>query len=1120
MSIQFIVGRAGTGKSQYCFERIQQNLEQGETVYIITPEQFSFTAEKKLLESVKNKAILQAEVITFQRMAYRILTQIGGITKIPLTDSGKSMLIESILVEKQKQLQFLGRSNENVELVGRMITELKKHAIHLDQLKEIKDQMDNPYLKAKLEDISLLYEQYENRIQGQYIDEEDKLDLLAEGLEKSRLFENTIFYIDEFMGFTKQEYRILNVLMKRAKKVIVTIAAEGLEQDKSQETDIFYSNKETARKLRDIAKKENIKEDPEVILTSCKRFQTKELAHLEKYLYEPKTKVYQEEVENLRLTLAMNPFSEIQMVAKTITKLVREEGYQYRDMAIIAKNMETYSSITKAIFSQYQIPIFMDEKKEISQNVLIQYVLSILEIFAKNWSYEAMFQYLKNGLVPITKEEVFELENIVIKYGIKGKKWYIEEWKLPESEERLAKLNDIRRKIVQPLLEIKQKLGKSKTYQEISKVLYEQILQKEIQEKLQEKQSQLEQMGKLEMAKEYEKSWDILVEVLDELVMVLGEQKVSFEEFDKVLKIGLQNSGLGKIPATCDQVTMGDVDRSRTHKVKVVFMIGLNDGILPSVQKEEGFLKDKDREELKQRGIELAKGTKEALYEDCFNIYKAFTVAEEKLYLSYHSSDSAGKALRPSILLAKIKKIFPTLPEKSDLQQKEDTITTLEATFDRVLEEIRVVSEGKVVPTKWLQICQFYQTNPLWEKRLKRAIKGFVYTNEPNKLRPENLEAFYGNKLETSISQLEQYQRCAFSYYLKYGLQLSEQEQFRIQGLDTGNFMHDVMEAFFDQVLQRHLEIREMTQEQIEQMVISIVNEKLHMPRNYLFSSSAKFMVLTYRLKKVIVTSMKYIIQSLMQSDFQIYGNEVEFHQNKDYPPIVIELEDGKKVEITGKIDRIDIAKSGNDRYIRIIDYKSSVKNIDLNEVVAGLQIQLLTYLGAVTKIEEVIPAGVLYFSLIDPIVKANKNQTDEEIEEEIKKRFKMQGLILADVQVVKMMDHTLEKGASKLVPAYIDASGNLSPKFSSTVTKEQFENLQQYIKVLIRNIAKEILQGNIAVKPYYNRKKKKTPCEYCAYQSICGFQKTQGANYQFIGMQEKEEILAKIKEGNHGLVQ
>lgn len=646
---------------------------------------------------------------------------------------------------------------------------------------------------------------------------------------------------------------------------------------------------------------------------------------------------------------------------------------------------------------------------------------------------------------------------------------------------------------------------------EISKAIYEFLIENGMDRALKNRIKELEELGEIELSKEYKLSWDTLMEVLDEMVLVLKEDTTGFEEYTKILKVGLQNSELGRIPGTCDQVIMGDVERSRTHKVRAVFLVGLNDGVFPSIRKEEGYLNDTDREYLKQKGLELAKGTLESLYEENFNIYKAFSTAEEKLYLSYSSSDPEGKALRPSMLVPKIKKNLVGLREQSDLFQVKQEITTKQATFDELLLQIREYQDGKKIPEIWFSILKIYQKDAEWKDKLQMAIQGLDYTNEPVTLSKENIQKLYGDNLKTSISRLEQYQKCAFSFYLKYGLQLLEKNTFKIESLDTGTFMHDVIDAFFEQVLQRELKLKEMTEEQIQEIVENCINEKLTLAKNYIFTNTPKYQILTKRLKKVILTSMKYIIQSITQSDFEIFGNEVAFRKDANYPPITMTLEDGKKIELTGKIDRIDLATNKEGKYIRIIDYKSSVKNIDLNEVIAGLQIQLLTYLDAITKIEEVIPAGILYFNLIDPMIKSNKNKTEEEIELEIRKKFKMQGIILADVKVVKMMDKTLEKGASNVIPAYIDATENLSPKMSSTVTKEQFGDLQNYMNTIIRQIAKEMLRGNIGLKPYYNTKTKKTPCEYCQYRPICNFNSNKN-EYHYINNQEKPIILEEIK--------
>ena len=584
----------------------------------------------------------------------------------------------------------------------------------------------------------------------------------------------------------------------------------------------------------------------------------------------------------------------------------------------------------------------------------------------------------------------------------------------------------------------------------------------------------------------------------------------------QILKTGLGESKLGTIPMAQDEVTVGDVDRSRSHKIKAVFIIGLNDGMFPSINKAEGFLNDDDREKIKQNGVELAKGTIDRIYEDNFNIYKAFTTAEERIFLSYSSSDMEGKSLRPSVLVSRIKKIFEGLKETSDVIYRKSEISTKENTFKELLINLREFRDGNEIDTKWFDVYNLYNESEEWHEKLASAVKALNYTNTAEKIKKENVEKMYGSTLKTSVSKLEQYSGCPFSYYLKYGLKLNDKETFNVEAVDTGSFMHDVIDNFFGIIEERNINLKEITDEELEKIVAEIVSEKLKLDRNYIFTTTSKYKVLSNRLQKVVTMSVKYIVQSLKQSEFEVFGHELEFGGDGQYKPITVITEDGKKVEITGKIDRVDIMKNPDGTYVRIIDYKSSVKNIDLNQVASGLQLQLLTYLNETCKVEDFIPAGVLYFNLINPTIGTDKNLTDEEVEEKIRQEFKMKGLILADVNIIKKMDTNIEnepKGISKIIPATIKKDGEISDRGTSAVTKEQFVYLQKYMEKIIKQISEEILQGNIEVKPYYNASTKKTPCEYCKYKSICRFdENTKNNEYKYISKLNKDAVLEMIK--------
>ena len=1152
--MKLIYGRAGSGKSEYVLNEVAKSINDGnKKIYIITPEQFSFTTEKRLLEKIEKNhrcgATLNVEVISFERMAYRVINELFNNDKIKLENSSKAMIIFDAINKNKKDLKFLGSNLENVDTVITQITEFKKHNISVKMLENQVDNTNDEYLKAKLRDMLIMYKAMQSKLTDDFIDENDLLTILAENIENSHLFDNSIIYIDEFAGFTKQEFSVIEKLEKIAKELYITICTDELRVTKKPENDIFYDNKQTVQTLKQIA---DIDDENQIKLSNSYRFKNEELKHLEQNLFSIPYKTYNKETENIELYNAENQYEEIEHISEKIFTLVRDNGYRYNDIAVICNNIDTYSSMIKAIFMEHQIPVFIDEKKDVTQNVLIKYAISVLEIFSKNWTYESVFNYLKTGIIKI--DDIFELENYCLKWGIKGTKFYKEKWNFEKNnlendkiEDNFVKDNnkdnnkDTNEKnlkeentdinftkdqemIIIPLLELKEELKGNMTAEKMSQIIYSfyktQIfgIGQESNIRTNNKNNEIRNnhinnnynKNSFTYNDENVEAWNLIVDALAEISNVFKNQKMNFDEYSKILKTALQSKEIGQIPSNQDSVIVGAVNRTKTHKVKAVFIIGVNDGVFPSKISSEGFFNDKDRENLKKENFELAKGTIEKMYEENFNIYKALTTAEEKLFISYSSSDTDSKALRKSLLISKIKRIFPKIKEETkDLKQN---ILTKDSTFLKLLENIN--------NKEWAEVYEWYKNNE--KEKLQSAVEGLNYTNLPQRIEKENIEKLYGNNMKTSVSKLETYMSCPFSYYLKYGLKINEKEKLEIKTIDTGSFMHEVIDEFFKRLNQDfendgNIEnkddknIDNIEEKDIEKLVEKIANEKLENASK--FNQTAKYRVLVQRLKRVITISLKYIIQTLKNSKFKVLGTEVKFDNDKDskYPPIEMKLDNGKTVSIIGKIDRIDIAKMPDGKFIRIIDYKSSTKDIDLNKFIAGLQLQLITYVDATCKNENAIPAGALYFSLLEPKI-AQRNISKEEIEEILRKNYRMNGLVLANVNVIKAMDTKLEDGKSDIVPVSLK-NGEINGRSSSTVTQEEFENLQKYAVKLIKQISKQILSGNIDLKPYYNVKGKTTPCSYCAYKSICQFdQKLKNNYYRVIPNDSKKDILNRIE--------
>ena len=1164
--MKLIYGRAGSGKSEYVLNEVAKSINDGnKKIYIITPEQFSFTTEKRLLEKIEKNhrcgATLNVEVISFERMAYRVINELFNNDKIKLENSSKAMIIFDAINKNKKDLKFLGSNLENVDTVITQITEFKKHNISVKMLENQVENTNDEYLKAKLRDMLIMYKAMQSKLTDDFIDENDLLTILAENIENSHLFDNSIIYIDEFAGFTKQEFSVIEKLEKIAKELYITICTDELRVTKKPENDIFYDNKQTVQTLKQIA---DIDDENQIKLSNSYRFKNEELKHLEQNLFSIPYKTYNKETENIELYNAENQYEEIEHISEKIFTLVRDNGYRYNDIAVICNNIDTYSSMIKAIFMEHQIPVFIDEKKDVTQNVLIKYAISVLEIFSKNWTYESVFNYLKTGIIKI--DDIFELENYCLKWGIKGTKFYKEKWNFEKNNSENEKIEDNfvkdnnkdnnkdsneknlkegitdinftkdQEMIIIPLLELKEELKGNMTAEKMSQIIYSfyktQIfgIGQESNIRTNNKNNEIRNnhinnnynKNSFTYNDENVEAWNLIVDALAEISNVFKNQKMNFDEYSKILKTALQSKEIGQIPSNQDSVIVGAVNRTKTHKVKAVFIIGVNDGVFPSKISSEGFFNDKDRENLKKENFELAKGTIEKMYEENFNIYKALTTAEEKLFISYSSSDTDSKALRKSLLISKIKRIFPKIKEETkDLKQN---ILTKDSTFLKLLENIN--------NKEWAEVYEWYKNNE--KEKLQSAVEGLNYTNLPQRIEKENIEKLYGNNMKTSVSKLETYMSCPFSYYLKYGLKINEKEKLEIKTIDTGSFMHEVIDEFFKRLNQDfendgnieeidntgndgNIEnkddknIDNIEEKDIEKLVEKIVNEKLENASK--FNQTAKYRVLVQRLKRVITISLKYIIQTLKNSKFKVLGTEVKFDNDKDskYPPIEMKLDNGKTVSIIGKIDRIDIAKMPDGKFIRIIDYKSSTKDIDLNKFIAGLQLQLITYVDATCKNENAIPAGALYFSLLEPKI-AQRNISKEQIEEILRKNYRMNGLVLANVNVIKAMDTKLEDGKSDIVPVSLK-NGEINGRSSSTVTQEEFENLQKYAVKLIKQISKQILSGNIDLKPYYNVKGKTTPCSYCAYKSICQFdQKLKNNYYRVIPNDSKKDILNRIE--------
>ncbi|ADU75682.1 DNA helicase/exodeoxyribonuclease V subunit B [Acetivibrio thermocellus AD2] len=1123
MSLRFIYGRAGSGKTRFCLEEIKSRITSKAThpLVLLVPEQFTFQAERDLISVLGTGGILKTEVLSFSRIAYRTFNEAGGITYPHIHSAGKCMILYRILDKMKGSFRVFSKTADRqgfVNTLSTLITEFKKYNVTPEDLEKVSKELeeDNP-MKEKLMELTAIYDLFEKTIAERYRDPDDDLTLAAKKLGSIPLYDGAEIWIDGFTGFTPQEYQIIGQLMKKAQRVNISFCTDCLDGDLN-DTDIFSSIKTAYRKLVKMAKENGIPVEPSVVLNSKPLFrfsQSPELSHLEQYLYAYPYKTYNEKTKDISLFSSVNMFAEVEACARDIVRLCRDRGMRYREIAVVTGNLDGYEKLIEAVFSEYGIPCFIDRKVDIVNHPLVRLIMSMLDIFIENWSYEAVFRYLKTGLTGIDRESIDRLENYVLACGIRGSCWTeTEEWKmvpelipneksLEEAKELLEDVNRIRAQVVAPLMEFRKKTKGRKKASDFCASLYDFLCTLGIPEKIEDAIEKFRESGNLNLANEYSQVWNAVMEVFDHTVEVMGDETFGIEKFARILEIGFGECKIGLIPASLDQVLVGSLERSRSHEIKALYILGANDGVFPPAVMEEGILSDQDRAVLNNAGIELASDTRTQAFDGQYLIYRALTTAGNYLRISWSIADHEGRTLRPSLVVFRLRKLFLNITETSNilpsgsLEEEMELLSGNSPAFKSMVSALRQKADGKEIKPVWQEAYRWFAVQDEWRGKCEALRAAFQYKNLAQPVSREKIAALYGEPAVSSVSRLEKYTACPFAFYVQYGLGAKERQIYSLRPPDVGTFMHAVIEKFSRMVAKRNISWRDLDRDWCSEKVSEIVDEMLEKMQGSGIAASRRYTALTLRLKRVVARAVWLIAEHIRRSSFEPVAYEVGFGENGKYPPIVIELDSGEKIHLTGRIDRVDALKTEDGTYLRIVDYKSGGKDFKLSDVFYGLQIQLITYLDALWESGEadennpVLPGGVLYFKIDDPIIRGNGRMTEEEIEKAIMKQLRMKGLLLADVKLIREMDKDIE-GSSMIIPATVNKDGSLG-KNTSAATMEQFKLLRKYVRKLLKNLCEEIMKGNVSINPY--KKKGTTSCKYCSFLPVCQFDTTMKEN-------------------------
>ncbi|MBF8982559.1 helicase-exonuclease AddAB subunit AddB [Lutibacter sp. B2] len=1117
--IRYIFGRSGTGKTHLVLEEIKKRLESTEhkKLILIVPEQFTLQAERDLIEKLDLPGIIDVEVLSFTRLAYNVLNEVGGITRIHINEQGKNMVLRKIIDEIEKELTIYQKASHQEGFISKfneLLSELKQNEVlPIDLINGLKEIEEDSIIYQKINDISTIYESFEQHLQGNYVDTEDYLNLLIEKMGKADFLKNAEIWIDGFQSFTQQTYHIIENLMTMAKRVTMTFSMEFSAQERVG--DLFKVSDNTYKRIHDIAMKYNL--PGEIIDLNKKKEEVikkaPEINHIEQEFYSYPYKVFNKNVENMNIFAGLNLHTEIENAASKIVSLVRKKGYRWYDIALVCNDMPKYAPVIKRVFEEYDIPYFIDQKRNIMHNPIIEFILSSLSIVQRGYRYEEVFRFLKTGFSNIAVDQCEQLENYVLRYGIRGNKWkepfFLE-------DKNIDQLNKSREMIIEPIKKLEQKIKGKNTVEKITKALYEYLQEIEVDQQLEKWIEDLRQKGEFEYVNENTQIWNIVMEVFDQMVEIIGHQEITLKEYIKVLDTGFASIEIGIIPTTIDQVLVGNIQRSRSHDVKALFIVGVNDGILPSGKEEEGILSEEERIYMKEKEINLSYDSERKSYEEKFMIYAALTKPSEYLWISYALADEEGKSMRPSILIDRFKKIFTKLSINTDvinnLEQQKQQISTPQSTFKYLVENMRVDIDGKQMEDLWWDVYEWYFHKEEWNSKREAVIEGLFHNNQVEYVESVSAKKLYNTPIRSSVSRLEQFVNCPFAHFIRYGLKPSERKVFEVKAPDIGQIFHKSMESFTVNLKKENIDWRELERDQSDQIIDHVIDELIPGYGNGVMLSTNRYKYLVKRLKRISRRAVWTLTEHIKKSDFEPTGYEVGFGLDQMYPSIEIELENGEKIYLEGRIDRVDTLEDEGDEYIKIIDYKSGNKEFSLSDVYYGFQLQLMIYLDAMIKSidhKEKKPAGIFYFKIDDPMINTDE-KVAEVIEDEIRKKLKMKGLVLKDVNIVRHMDKDLE-GYSDIIPVGLNKNGEFYSK-SSAIDEETFKDLIHYVRNLVKEISGEMMKGNIQIAPCKNGKQ--TSCDYCSYKSICQFDTMFEDNeYKSMKKLSDQEVIGKIKE-------
>lgn len=1105
--LQLWIGRAGTGKTAHVLETMKQNrAERGQV--LIVPEHISHETEVALCHALGDTASRDAEVLSLQNLSGRVLSEVGGLSDFTLDGGGKLLTMRMTLQEVGSSLHVFGNPSCRVAFLEQLVAlmdELYAYEIPPQEL-YARVQEDEGEKSDKLRDVALLYGAYDARLREGGRDARSRVQKLRDALPQSDYLKGKDVYFDGFSYFNKAEESILATVLQQAHSVTVTLLG-----DKGT-TELFRNATKQRERLIRMAQQAGHK----CFITYMTAQTDSAISHLERYFFGAAAPQKQGGSDEVSIYEATTAFAEVEYISAKIRQMM-SSGYRCRDIAVTARNLGEYGPILEQVFARDHIPVYISRRSDILQKPPLLLVLGALDAVTGGFAYEDMFRYLKTGLAGISREECDRLENYVILWDIRGTMWLRDTpWTAnpdgygmelnPQRQQRLEEINAIREKVRRPLLPLFENMKVSSSAMDKATAIFGFAQQAGVPRLLQEKAQTLLENGQVQLAEEYRQLWEIFCGVLDQFAEILGETELSGEEFCRLLRLVLTQYSVGTIPATLDQVKVSEMTSSDRRAVRILFLLGCNDHVLPQVNQNSGILDRSDRAFLQSHDLPLADATFDELDQELQNIYAALTQPTRKLHISYPTVSSEGTALRPAFVVERIRKLLP-----------EVTVTHEDGAFRLTVPATALEVAGRYPESR---LADFFQKIGQYDgvlTAMRRAVQ-----MQRGRLSPEAVQTLYGTQVQMSASRMDRMKRCHFGYFMEYGLKAKERKTAGFEAPEVGTFIHYLLENVLRDVKDRG-GFAAVSEEELDELVQAYTLRYTETEIDRFAEKSARFRYLFNRLKKTACAIVRNVAAEMRESDFTLLDFELSFGgKDAQLPAVAVEREE-LSMRLVGKVDRVDGWVKDGKLYLRVVDYKTGKKAFDLSEVQYGLGIQMLLYLFALERDGEkhfgmpVVPAGVLYLPARETLVREKRTATQEQIEKDLQKELRRSGLVLQDAEVLQAMEHSaLEKPV--YLPISVKKDGTITDGVASL---QQLGQLGKYVEHLLHEIAGELAQGNVDADPITQAQI--SACQYCAYASACYFRDEKGGDRQrYMKKKKPQEVWESIdrelrKEAHHG---